>query len=103
MVDNNITMIGYPGSYHQNIFNKSEDPAFKKLAETYHIAKTWDEYDTDFEYYIHEKGTHANVYSYLYPEELVMGKWWRSTEHIPYIFPYGGWPTKINWYLNEVQ
>ena len=91
MVDNNITMFGYPWSPHQTIFNKSDDPAFKKLSETYQIAETWDEYNNDFEYYIHEKGTHANVYSYLLPNELEMGRWWRSTEHIPGIYPYGGW------------
>ena len=59
MIDRNITMLGYPWTYHQMLFNKSEDPAFKKLAETYHIAETWDEYDNDFQYHIHEKGTHA--------------------------------------------
>ena len=102
MVDNNITMFGYPGSYHQNIFNASEDPALKKLAETYHNAETWDEYKYDMEYHIHTKGTHAIVYSYLEPDELKTGKWWRSTEHIPGTYPYGGWLTRINWYLNEV-
>ena len=102
MVDNNITMFGYPQTYHQNIFNASEDPAFKILAETYHVAETWDEYWNDYEYYIHEKGTHAIVYSYIWPEQLKLGNWWRSTEQIPGINPYGGWQTRINWYLNEV-
>ena len=101
MVDNNITMFGYPGSYHQDIFNESEDPALKKLAETYHIPETWDEYWDYYEYYVHTKGTHANVYGYLEPDELEMGKWWRSTETIPG-YPYGGWTSRINWYLNEV-
>ena len=102
MIDNNITMFGYPGSYHQWMFNTSEIPALEKLAQTYHIAETWDEYMNDFIYHIHEKGTHANVYSYLDPWDLKVGKWWRSTEHIPGIYPYGGWTTRINWYLNEV-
>ena len=102
MVDNNITMFGYPKSYHQDIFNASENSALKKLAETYHIAETYDEYYSNYEYHLHEKGTHANVYSYLTQWELEMGKWWRSTEHIPGMNPYGGWVTRINWYLNEV-
>ena len=102
MVDNNITMFGYPNDYHQDIFNASNDTALKKLAETYHIAETWDEYENDYKYHIHEKGTHANVYSYLTQWELEMGKWWRSTEHIPGMYPYGGWITRRNWYLNEV-
>ena len=102
MVDNNITMFGYPTDYHQAVFNESEDPALKKLAVTYHIAETWDEYHKDYEYHIHEKGTHANVYSYLQPHELKMGKWWRSKEHIPGLTPYGIWYSRINWYLNEV-
>ena len=38
MVDNNITMFGYPTGYLQRVFNASEDPALKKLAETYHIT-----------------------------------------------------------------
>ena len=97
-------MFGYPSDYHHWVFNASEDPAFKKLAETYHVAETWDEYDNDYEYYIHEKGTHAFVYSYLMPDQLKMGngKWWRSTEHIPFLNPYGAWITRRNWYLNEV-
>ena len=45
MVDNNITMLGRPQSYHQDVFNKSEDPTLNKLAETYHNAYDWDEYD----------------------------------------------------------
>ena len=102
MVDNNITMFGYPTSYHQDDFNKSDDPAFKKLAETYHIAETWDAYWDDYEYYIHDKGTHAYVYSYLQPWQLKKGRWWRSTEHIPGMNPYKGWITRLNWYLNEV-
>ena len=103
MVDNNITMFGYPLDYHQDIFNESDDPALKKLAETYHIAETWDEWYNDYEYLIHTKGTHAIVYNYLTPDEHNMGKWWRSTESIPGLYPYGGWTTRINWYLNEVS
>ena len=102
MVDNNIRMYGYPTDYHPGIFNNSEDPAFKKLAETYHLAETLAEYKNDFEYHIQTKGTHAYVYSYLIPYELNLGKWWRSTEPIPGITPYGGWVSRINWYLNEV-
>ena len=104
MVDNNITMWGYPFDYHPNVFNESTDPAFKKLAETYHLAETWDEYDNDFQYHIFEKGTHAYVYSYIEPDQLKMGRWWRSTEHINIgLNPYGGWRTRRNWYLNEVH
>ena len=102
LVDNNITMFGYPNDYRQWIFNNSEDPALKKLAETYHFAETWDEYWNTYEYYIQEKGTHADCYTYLRPPELKMGKWWRSTEHIPGMNPYKGWITRLNWYLNEV-
>ena len=102
MVDNNITMFGYPGDYHQGVFNASEDQALMKLAETYYIPETWVNWENDFEYYIQEKGTHADCYTYLRPPELKMGKWWRSTENIPGMYPYGGWETRINWYLNEV-
>ena len=102
MVDNNITMFGYPTSYHQDVFNASEDQALKKLAETYHVAETWDEWKSEFVYHIHEKGTHADVFHYLEPWQLESGKWWRSTEHIPGLYPYFGWMTRINWYLNEV-
>ena len=102
LVDNNITMFGHPTDYHPAVFNESEDPALKKLAETYHIAETWDEYWNDMEYHIHTKGTHAIVYSYLDPIDLNMGKWWRSTENIPGMNPYGGWVTRKNWCLNEV-
>ena len=66
-------MFGYPGSYHQWMFNTSEIPALEKLAQTYHIAETWDEYENDYKYYVQTKGTHANVYSYLMPWELENG------------------------------
>ena len=102
MVDNNITMFGYPGSFQPYVFNLSQDPAYNKLAETYHIADTWDKFGDGIEYYIHEKGTHAYAYSYLTQWELDTGKWWKSTEAIPGIYPYGGWISRINWYLNEV-
>ena len=102
MVDNNITMFGHPHDYHPESFNTSEDPALKKLAETYHIAETWDEFSDDFLYHIQTKGTHAYVYSYLVPWMLEMGKWWRSTEYIPGMSPYGVWQSRKNWYLNEV-
>ena len=29
MVENNITMFGYPGAYHPDIFNSSNDPYYK--------------------------------------------------------------------------
>ena len=102
MVDNNITMFGHPHDYHPESFNTSEDPALKKLAETYHKTETWDIYFNEIEYYIHEEGKNAIVYSYLKPWELKLGKWWRSKEHIPGLTPYGIWYSRINWYLNEV-
>ena len=94
---------GYPDDYHPDLFNVSEDTAFKKLAETYHFSETWDEYYyNDMEYHILTKGTHASVYSFLEPVQLKLGKWWSSTEPIPGLIPYGVWVTRINWYLNEV-
>ena len=102
MVDNNITMLGYPGSYHQEFINYSEDQALKKLAETYYIPETLEEYYHDVENLILGKGTHALIYSFLDPNERKLGKWWRSTEYIPGFTPYGAWLTRINWYLNEV-
>ena len=102
MVDNNITMFGYPGDYHQGVFNASEDHALMKLAETYYIPETWVNWENDFEYYIQEKGTHANVYSYPTPDDLQLGKWWRSTENIPGLQPYGGFMVRKKWHLGEV-
>ena len=103
MVDNNITMFGHPYDYHPASFNASEDPALKKLAETYHIAETYgNEYYNDYEYYIQTKGTHAFVYSYLEPWQLELGKWWRSTENIPGLQPYGGFMVRKKWHLGEV-
>ena len=102
LVDNNITMFGRPTDYYDYYFNISDDPALKELAKTYHKARTWDEWDNDFKYHIQEKGTHAYVYTYLEPN-LKSGKWWRSTEHIPDIPPYGGFLSRRNWYLDEVE
>ena len=104
LVDNNITMFGKPYNYHSYIFNESVDPALKELAKTYHTAEKWDEYSNEnIIYHIHEKGTHALIYSYLQPDYLKFGKWWRSTEHIPGLNPYGGFLSRRNWYLDEVE
>ena len=102
LVDNNITMFGYPGGYQQWQFNTSHDPALKNLGVTFHVAETWDEYSDDFEYYIHTKGTHAVAFNYLSPLELELGRWWKSTDHIPGINPYGAWLLRRNWHLTEV-
>ena len=102
LVDNNITIYGYPTSWQQDVFNASDDPALRRLADTYHIPTTFHGWYYYLYYNVIEKGTHAYVHHYLYPIELSMGRWWRSTEHIPGMYPYGGWITRKNWYLNEV-
>ena len=43
-------MFGKPNAYQHYVFNASVDPDFKKLAESYHIPETWDEYFNEMEY-----------------------------------------------------
>ena len=82
--------------------------ALKKLAETYHSDLTWTEYYKNYENLIHIKGTHAIIERYLTPEDLDYRienekvRWWRSKGSIPGPYPYDGWITRRNWYLNEV-
>ena len=75
----------------------------QKLGATFYMPDNWNNWWEDFEYYIHEIGTHANIYTFLTKWELEMGRWWRSEQTVEGIPPYGIWRSRINWYLNEVQ
>ena len=104
MVDNNITILQDPQyQYRQtDILKNSNDTALKKLEETYYAPQTWQEYNKNYEDFIHKKGTHAIIERYLTQEDLEFWNWWRSSESIPGPIPYSGWITRRNWYLNEV-
>ena len=103
LVDNNIRIFGRPTESRHLLFKDSEISSYIKLAENFDIAKSWDEFYDDFGKHIIDAGTHAYIYTYLWPEELELGRWWRSVDPIPFIYPYAGYTSRKNWHLNEVQ
>ena len=48
------------------------------------------------------EGTGAQMAGYLLGYELAYGKWWRGDLIVGH-FPFGGWITDKQWYLNEVK
>ena len=104
LVDNNITLFDQPGNgIWKQWLGQSPIPAYRKLAETWIGTEDWDEYEYVAEHHAIGKGTHAQMVSFLYPEDLEMGRWWRSTEKISGLNPYVGYITNKKWYLNEVS
>ena len=49
-----------------------------------------------------DKGTHAKISPLLVPQELNMGRWYRSKEILNGWNPYGGYISNKKWHLNEV-
>ena len=104
LVDNNITLYEVPGGYiWKQFLTQSPVLAYNRLVETMILTKDWDEYYYYSEHYVIDKGTHTQMSGYLYPEELDMGRWWRSQEKVSGRIPYGGYLSNKKWYLNEVR
>ena len=67
-----------------------------------YIPKDWEEYWNIPKHYVIGKGTHAQMIGYLHPYDLSLGRWWRSKERVEGKYPFGGYLSNKNWYLNEV-
>ena len=72
------------------------------LGETMLITDDWDHFDNISLHDVIGAGTHAQIAGSLVPNELDMGKWYRSKEKLEGHYPYGGYLTNKKWHLNEV-
>ena len=112
LVENNITLYGWPGTEIWTRFlMKSSITEYNILGEYRTIADDWDHYWNMIEYDAIGAGTHAYMASYLTLEEQSYGKnkevnsgrgWYRSKERVAGKYPYGGYLTNKKWHLNEV-
>ena len=107
MVDNNIILFDH--EYYYSSMKRAllslDIPEYTFIAENMVSVKDWDEYHQYVEHYIHGSGTHAFIQGNLDYDALQvapMEKWWKSSENVPGMNPYGSYLSRRNWIMNEV-
>ena len=103
LVENNITL--YSGPYNhiwKQFMETSPITEYNKLAETYVITKSYDEFDQLTEFNVMKKGTHAYMAPGMPKYVHAMGRWYRSKEMLNGAYGYGGYLSNKKWYLNAV-
>ena len=115
MVEKNMTLFTFSAGGWKNYYLTDPDPNMRKLAET--MIETWDpdEYYNLTIYGALRDGTHAQIAPagwvwlngvFLWANDFEAyneGRgWYRSKERIPGDYPYNGYITRKNWFLNEV-
>ena len=100
LVEQNITIYMWPYA-SEKFMLQSPIPEHGILAKNMITADDWDHYFRIAEYDVMGNGTHAQLISYLYPNELSLGRWYRSKERFVN-YPYYGYLSNKNWHLKEV-
>ena len=115
IVEKNLTLYIYATGWKE-YYLTDPDPNMRKLAET--MVETWDidEYYNLSIYGALRDGTHAQIaqtgwqkfdYSVKVTQDVEKyneGRgWYRSKERIPGDYPYTGYMTRKNWFLNDVM
>ena len=97
-----------PGFYYWKlVFSRSNNPLLREIAETVILTKTWDEFDNLTKHGLLSSGTHTMLNSYLWGAEFEWGREYNHGrgfyrgESLEIIYPYAGYFTSKNWYLNE--
>ena len=107
-----MTLFTFSAGGWKNYYLTDPDPNMRKLAET--MIETLDgELGNNLTISVLRDGTHAMIaYSEeddkemaaKYLEEYNHGRgWYRSKERVPGDYPYIGYMTRKNWFLNEVS
>ena len=107
MMENNITVFEYQYYYSswKQFLLSLDIPEYTFIAENMVSVKNSDEYNYYVEHYIHGSGTHAFLDGNLGYNNLQiapMEKWWKSSEIVPGLSPYGNYLSGRNWIMNEV-
>ena len=104
LVEQNITLFYIPGGeiWKQQLM-KSPNLFYQTLGKAMIIPQNWDEFDYLNEFSLMVEGTHAQLSDALLPYEEELGIWHRSTEKVSGKYPFGGYLSRINWHLNEVN
>ena len=104
LVEKNVTLYNGPGAeMWKQFLLESSIPEYNILGETIIIADDWDHFEKIALHDVIGNGTHAKMGAALYPNELAMGRWYRSKERGAGKYPYGGYLTNKKWNLNEVK
>ena len=103
LVKKNIIVFDGPGSeFWGQFLLESSVPEYNILGETFFCVDDWDTYNDMFLHDILGAGTHAVMLGYLNPEEIALGRWYRSKEKLDGMNPFAGYLTNKKWHLNEV-
>ena len=112
LVEKNIALYNGPGAeIWKQFLLESSIPEYNILGETIVIANDYDHFDNITKHDVIGAGTHAQMASSLYPDELSLGEnedinsgrgWYRSKEKVAGINPYTGYLTNKKWHMNEV-
>ena len=103
LVEQNITLYHPPGGQIlKHFLEASSIQEYNILGENMIFAEDNDHYFAIAKNDVIDKGTHAKISPLLVPQELNMGRWYRSKEILNGWNPYGGYISNKKWHLNEV-
>lgn len=109
LIDRDITPFFGPGrEIYRQFFESSPDPYVQEISRRLYIAKDWEDYDEKVKAVI-STGKYAEISGlparpnrpFLVPEEDFKD-WYRSSEIVEGIVPYGAHITNKKWPLKEV-
>ena len=102
LIKRDLTPFMQPGGYmFKQIFTASSDPVFQEISRRLVIAKDWDEYE-DMVHKVIPTGLYADIGTLPWVPEEEVNEWYRSSETIPGLFPYGGHLANKKWPLKKV-
>ncbi len=101
--ERNITLILDPWGEEGWIqwFEDSPYPEFREISQRIVVAKDWDEYD-DLLSKVISTGKYANMGTVPWAYEEDWDKWYRSSERVPGLQPYGFHLSNKKWPLKKV-
>ena len=131
LVERDITLYVWPnGLFWRQILSQSDNPEYRKIAESMIITKSYDQFDAMTKNEMLSRGTHAMMVSSMAPHELAWatevdddqgvtivsteymtqkgeykynhGRGYYRGEMVDGIIPGGGYLTHKKWHLNEV-
>ena len=119
LVERNITLYDGPnGHMWKQLLSQSDILEYRKIAETMIITKSRDHFEEMTKNEMLSQGTHAQMRSYIYPDQLAWGteydhgkekykynrgRGYYKGEKLSGIIPTGGYLTNKKWHLNEVD
>ena len=102
LIKRDVTPFYSPGGeIFRQFFAASSDPNYQEISRRLVIAKDWDEYE-DMVHKVIPTGLYADIGTLPWVPEEEVNEWYRSSETIPGLFPYGGHLANKKWPLKKV-